>query len=193
MPQSKKKQEGNTTLDPKFFPSIIEHLPDCRVLFCHVHKQPVPLRQLDQHLYKTHGLGMAARRPLVEHCQTLDIVQRPDEIELRPDYSPAIPALPVYNEAYSCSNCRFLTRSRDVLHSHLNRDHSIYYSACKENFSQVALQSWYSDGRSQYWVVNTLGTLGEERETGQATLRSLPEPEAALVKMEKEEVERLRS
>lgn len=76
---------------------------------------------------------------------------------------------------------------------HLNTAHSIYYSACKENFVRVAVQSWYNDGRSQYWVVNTLDTLSEDGKLGTRISRSLPEPEAALEKMEKEEIERLRS
>lgn len=76
---------------------------------------------------------------------------------------------------------------------HLNTAHSIYYSACKENFVHVAVQSWYNDGRSQYWVVNTLDILSEDGKLGRGTLRSLPELETALEKMEREEVERLRS
>ncbi|KFY93056.1 hypothetical protein V500_03936 [Pseudogymnoascus sp. VKM F-4518 (FW-2643)] len=198
MPQSKNKPPrpsggGIAALDPRLFPGTIEHLLDCRVLFCHVHKQPVPLKQLDQHLYKTHGLAIAFRRPVVEHCQTLDVVQVPNEIGPRPDYSPVIPALPVYDKAYSCNRCRFLTSSEKPMRRHLNTDHSIYYSACKENFVRVAVQSWYNDGRSQYWVVNTLDTLGEDGKPGTRISRSLPEPEAALEKMEKEEIERLRS
>jgi hypothetical protein len=146
------------TFDPTIFPGQIEHLPDHKLLFCHVHKQVVPLSQLEAHLFRTHSIPKPVRRLLLDHCSTLDVIRSEAELLDRPDSSPVIPAIPLYDNSYACSRCRFLTISYGAIMKHLNTAHSIYRSACKDHFTRVQLQSWYSGPRAKYWIVRTDNT-----------------------------------
>ena len=178
------------SFDPAIFPGQIEHLPDQRLLFCHVHKQVVLLSRLEAHLSRTHSIPKPVRRSLLEYCSTLGVIKSKEELVIRPDNSLVIPAIPLYNDGYacSCSCCHYLTISYSNIMQHLNSAHSIYRSACKDHFTRVQLQSWYSGPRAKYWIVRT-DKAGSES----AHPAPLPEQEEAelLEKFEYAEVERL--
>ncbi|KAH6670818.1 hypothetical protein B0J14DRAFT_702838 [Halenospora varia] len=148
-----RKPVQDVPLAPALFPGTIEYVSDHQLLYCHVHKQPVPYNQLDSHLRREHRLDIRLRRPLVEHCATLDAIANPEDILPRADHSPVLPILPLQPGAYSCNHCRCLTTNRDVINRHLNTAHAIYRSACRMNYQRVTVQSWYPPGtRAKYWI-----------------------------------------
>ena len=90
-----RKLAQDVPLTPSLYPGTIKHLSEYQLLFCHVHKQPVPYTQLDDHLRREHHLEIYIRRPLVEHCATLDTIASLEDIVPRVDHSPVIPILPL--------------------------------------------------------------------------------------------------
>jgi hypothetical protein len=62
-------------LDLAIFPRVIEHMPELRVLYCHPCKQVCFPSSLHTHLFEIHKVKVAIRRPIVEFCQTLDLVE----------------------------------------------------------------------------------------------------------------------
>jgi hypothetical protein len=61
-------------LDLAIFPRVIEHMPEFRVLYCHLCKQVCFPSSLHAHLFEIHKVKVAIRRPIVEFCQTLDLI-----------------------------------------------------------------------------------------------------------------------
>lgn len=161
---------------------------DHRLLFCRVHKQAVPLSRLEAHLLRTHSVPKPVRRLLLDHCSTLDVIESEDELLVRPDNSLVIPALPLHKDGYACSRCRFLTIGHGEIMKHLNTAHSIYRSACKDHFTRVQLQSWYSGPRAKYWIVRT-DNVGYE--SNHQVLLAEQEEAELLERFEHVEVQRL--
>ena len=89
------------TLDLALFPGLIQHHPAHRLLYCQSCTAVVFPKGLCRHLYSCHRLPQAQRRLLVKHCQSLDLITQPEDLQLPPDHSPALPFLPVH-KGHSC-------------------------------------------------------------------------------------------
>lgn len=98
-----RKPVQDVLLASDLFPGTIEYVPDYQLLYCHVHKQPVLYTQLDSHLYRENWLDIHLRRPLVEHCATLETIANSGEILPRANHSPVLSILPLQPGAYSCN------------------------------------------------------------------------------------------
>ena len=144
-------------LDPALFPGPIQHQPEHRLLYCRSCTAVVFLKGLPRHLQHFHRVFAAARQPLLKHCQSLDLITQPKDLQLLPDHSPALQFLPVHT-GYSCSLCRFLTCSEDSIRRHINQAHKLYWQACSDNYQLAQLQSWFPSTRAQYWIVQSEAT-----------------------------------
>jgi hypothetical protein len=127
-------------LDLAIFPRVIEHMPEFRVLYCHLCKQACFPSSLHTHLSEIHKVKAAIRRPIVEFCQTLDLVETALDLELPLDRSASLHFAPVY-DGYSYCYCRFLSVSRKVVRVHLNAVHGLVHPATQTKMRRVRLQS----------------------------------------------------
>jgi Orsellinic acid/F9775 biosynthesis cluster protein D len=183
------------TPDPAPFPGFIRHYPEHRLLFCQPCSAVVFPKGLCQHLRRSHQLPTAQRKLLVERCWSLDLITQSKDLQLQPDYSPALSFLSVHN-GYSCSQgqCRFLTFNRDNIRQHVNQAHKLYLQACTNSYKSAQLQSWFRGSRAKYWIV-TAASVGP---TGIPTaIRSRPGQVSTsgeadeLYRLEQQEIQRL--
>jgi hypothetical protein len=147
------------------------------------------LKALRQHLYSCHQLPLDQRQLLVQHCQSLDLITQPKDLQLPPDHSPALPFLPV-RKGYSCRQpqCRLLNCSRSNVRRHVNQAHELYLQACTDSYEAVQLQSWFLGPRAKYWIVKAgagaaaIPTAIQDRSTSELD---------ELHRLEQEEIQRL--
>jgi hypothetical protein len=119
-----------TTLNPALFPGLIQYYPDHRLLYCRSCTTAVFSKALRRHLQDRHCLPLAQRQLLLQHCQSLDLISQPEDLQLPPDKSLALPLLPV-QKGYSCSRFRFLSGSRSNMRHHVNKAHQLGLQACR--------------------------------------------------------------
>jgi hypothetical protein len=101
-------------LDFAIFPRIIKHMPDFRVLYCNVCKQVCFPSALLRHLTEIHKVPSTRRRPIVQFCLTLDMVNIKSDLRPLLDGLAILDFAPVFNGyAYTC--CRFLTTSQKLI------------------------------------------------------------------------------
>jgi hypothetical protein len=132
---------------------------DYRFLYCHAcHLVVCPAVALSRHLSTQHrSISCDERKHVVSHFTALlALVAQPEHGRppLPPDRSQPVPFLPTYR-GFACGKdgCRFLTQNYHCLMRHLNKAHALYGDARTPFIHCVALQSWYSDSRAQYWIV----------------------------------------
>jgi hypothetical protein len=168
-------------LDPALFPGLIQHYPEHRLLYCWSCTTVVFLKGLSRHLQDVHKVSVATRQPFLDHCQSLDLITQPKDLQLPPDHSLALEFLPV-QEGYSCRQCRFLTCSEKLVRVHINRVHKLTWQACSDNYRPVQLQSWFPSTQAQYWTVRTQATAIPQRSSSVSN---------ELQRLERQEIERL--
>ena len=138
-----------TTLDPALFPGLIQHHPEHRLLYCKPCTAVVFPQSLRRHLQGCHRLLRAQRQLLLQHCQSLDLITHPEDLQLLPDHSLALQFLPV-QRGYSCCKCHFLSCSRKKVRQHVNKAHGLALQACTDSYCPVQLQAWFSGSRALY-------------------------------------------
>lgn len=130
------------------------------------------LKSLRKHLWGRHRLPLAQRQLLLQHCQSLDLITQPGDLQLPADHSLALQFLSVY-KGYSCRQCRFLSCSRDNVRRHINQTHNLTLQACTDS-CQTA----------QYWIIQaSTAALAIPERSG-----SVP---SALHMLEEQEIQRL--
>jgi hypothetical protein len=149
-------------LDPAIFPGLIQHHPNHRLLYCQYCTTVVFLKGLSRHLRGVHSVPTAMRQPLLDHCQSLDLITQRKDLQLPPDHSLALQFLPM-QEGYSCCQCRFLSCADKVVRVHLNRVHDLTWQACSDNYRPAHLQSWFLGTQAQYWIVKIQATAIPQR------------------------------
>ena len=140
-----------------------------RFLYCHACRSVVFQAGLLRHLRRLHtALSHKQRLRIIAQSAALaDLITQPDHATrpLPPDRSLPIPYLPAHR-GFACGwhGCRFLSRNRDCVRKHLNADHALHRGAWAPYIQRVTLQSWYSDTRATYWIVDAGGRKGGESE-----------------------------
>jgi Orsellinic acid/F9775 biosynthesis cluster protein D len=170
-PESTRKMPTTAStpvLDPALFPGLIQYHPEYRLLYCRSYTTVVFLKGLFRHLQDVHKVSAATRQPLLDHCQSLDLITQPKDLQLPPDYSLALQFLPV-QEGYSCRQCRFLTCSEKFVHVHINRAYKLTWEACSDNYQPVQLQGWLPSTQVQYWIVRSQATAIPQRPSVEMT------------------------
>jgi hypothetical protein len=177
-------------LDFAIFPRIIEHMPDFGVLYCNVCKQVCFPSALLRHLTEIHKIPAARRRPVVQFCLTLDVVDTKSDLRPLPDGSAILDFAPVF-DGYACTCCRFLTTSQKLIRQHMITSHSIQHPASQTRYRQVKLQSWYPpSSRAQYWIVKTATAIDPSDQLANVTGIEI-ESAAILETLEDQERQRL--
>jgi hypothetical protein len=104
------------------------------------------------------GLPIKIRQVIANYYKAAidDIVSKDahQALPLPRDYSLLVPFLPIYI-GFACgyNSCRYLTQSQSRIRSHLNQEHETYRGDCQAYIRHISLQNWYSNTRSQYWIV----------------------------------------
>jgi hypothetical protein len=140
---------AHPTLDPAIFPGLIQHYPDCHVLYCKPCNAIVFPTALSRHLQHYHKVHIDQRRLLDQHCQSLELVARRKDLQLPADQSLALQFLPVH-AGYSCCKCQFLTTSKSQVRCYINQAYQLSYQACTDNYRSVQLQTWFPSSRAKY-------------------------------------------
>lgn len=94
-------------IDLGIFPRLVEHIPDFRILYCNVCKQVCFPSALLRHLTEIHKVPAARRRPVVQFCLSLDVVDTKSDLRPLLDRSAILDFAPVF-DGYACTCCRFL-------------------------------------------------------------------------------------
>ena len=113
-------------------------------------------------------------------------LQDPVTIQLPKDGSRAVAELEIY-DGLSCSACRFLTTSRDVLSAHWRQNAS--HSGYAPRYSEVKMQSWSTGRYARYWIVRLAAESGIKVEASdtQSVMESIIAESTAQLKAEDEE------
>jgi hypothetical protein len=111
---------AHSMLDPAVFPSLIQHYPDYRVLYCKLCNAVVLPNALPRHLQHYHHIPINQQRLLVHYCQSLELTATHKDIQLLTDQSLLLQSLPI-RPSYSCCNCRFLTISKSIMRGYVNQ------------------------------------------------------------------------
>ena len=179
-----------TTLDLALFPGLIQHHPEHRLLYCKPCTAVVFPQSLRRHLQGCHRLLRASRQLLLQHCQSLDLITHPKDLQLPPDHSLALQFLPV-QKGYSCRQCRFLSCSRKTVRRHVNKAHGLALQACTDSYCLVRLQAWFPAPRALYWVVKTDAPASPVRALKAIRARAKDDKDEELYRLEQQEIQQL--
>ena len=63
------------------------------------------------------------------------------------------PVLPIIN-GFQCRDCAYKTTNQRVIRQHCNKEHDKKRLKDEELFQAVQLQTWFTEKRARYWVVD---------------------------------------
>jgi hypothetical protein len=122
------------TLDPALLYNLIQHHPEHCLLYCQPCAAVLFPKGLHRHLQKLHKQVPAAQRQLLtQHCQSLELITQPKDLQLPLDNSLPLSFMPI-QQGYSCCQCRFLTCSESNIRKHINKDHGQSQGACTRSY-----------------------------------------------------------
>ncbi|CAI6091000.1 unnamed protein product [Clonostachys chloroleuca] len=122
-----------------------------RVLICNKCKAAVrPGNKIESHFRHEHNMKGQQLAEILSYFEHQPL-QDPVTATLPADGSRPIPGLIVYRQGLSCSVCRFLTTSHDVMTKHWRANAT--HTGITAQYTEVKLQSWCKGRYTRYWVV----------------------------------------
>lgn len=132
------------------FRVVVCHAPECH--------QALSPKSISRHLRDRHQAKREVQKQADAYIQRCAWVYDFQTVPLPPDASPPQPILPVL-PGFQCVQCRFASRSRHNLRNHGRQEH-----LCDKRlpdaqlFRAVQLQTWFTEKRARYWVVDVDAT-----------------------------------
>ncbi len=178
--------------------TLIEYLPDHKLLICTQCKVAVPSNDLEIHLRSSHrGTKKAWRDSLHEKFEQLPTIQTTADLQPLPDGSPPLSFLIPPREGYRCPHCAvFRTLHETELRRHSSKAHNLKIKPSDVEKHVCYLQGWIKRHVVQakrYWVVDMDAASvscceGQHSEPTEIVCGA----EAELLKLETEEETRIR-
>ena len=113
---------------------------------------------MSQHLRRKHQANIQIRKQVDEYVQKLIITCNFKDynfktVPLPPDGLAPQPVLPIL-DGFLCQDCEYRSKNRKAVREHVNKEHN--KKRVKDNliFSNIRLQSWFTEGKERYWIVN---------------------------------------
>jgi hypothetical protein len=129
--------------------------PEFRVIICHATEcqQAINPDNINNHLSRTHSVKLEFRKQLIEYLKQWQWPYDFRSMPLPLDQSLPQPVLPIIN-GFQCQGCTYKSTSRGKIRKHYNIEHNKKRLKDEELFRAVQLQTWFTEKRARYWVVD---------------------------------------
>lgn len=144
------------------------------VLICVRCKFAVAPSAIVRHLRDKHKTDIDVRKQVEEYIREFPFVYDHDTVVLPSDKSVPQPIIPIV-DGVQCQDCPFKSQSRERMKKHGNRAHSKQRVPDEELFHIVRLQSWFSEKKARYWVVDEAREQEQARQARRAATRDVGE------------------
>lgn len=144
------------------------------VLICIQCKFAVTPSAAVRHLRDRHKTDIKLRRQVEEYIQEFPFTYDHIAVTLPHDKSAPQPIIPVVS-GVQCQECPFKSQSREMVKKHGNKTHNKRRVADEDLFHVVKLQSWFSEKKAQYWVVDEAKGQEQERQARRGRTRDIGE------------------
>ena len=124
-----------------------------KVLICIRCKFAVAPSAIVRHLRDQHKTDIKLRKQVDEYIREFPFVYDHITIILPSDKSVPQPIIPIV-DGVQCQECPFKSQSREMIKKHGNSAHNKQRVADKDLFHIIKLQSWFSEKKARYWVVD---------------------------------------
>jgi Orsellinic acid/F9775 biosynthesis cluster protein D len=159
-------------------PQTLAHLialnVEFHVLICVQCKFAVAPSAIVRHLRDQHKTDIELRRQLEGYIQEFPFVYNHLTVVLPEENSAPQPIIPVVS-GFKCQECVFASQSREMLKKHGNSVHQKRRVADEDLFHIVKLQSWFSEKKARYWVVDEARGQEQERQARRVRTRDVGE------------------
>src|SRR5271165_3171176 len=108
---------------------------------------------ISRHLRDKHQVKTEVQKQADQYIEQWQWQYDFQSVPLPLDRSLPQPVLPVFN-GFQCNDCNFKTQSRKVIRKHGNKEHNKKRVKDKEIFHAVQLQTWFTEKKARYWVVD---------------------------------------
>jgi hypothetical protein len=127
-----------------------------------------------RHLRDQHKTDIKLRKQVEEYIQEFPFVYNHITVPLPEENSAPQPIIPVM-DGLQCQECPFKSQSREMMKKHGNKEHGKRRVADEDLFQIVKLQSWFSEKKAQYWVIDEAKGQEQERQTRRVMTRDVGE------------------
>jgi hypothetical protein len=159
-------------------PQSLNHLialnVEFHILICIQCKFAVTPGAIVRHLRDQHKTDIELRRQVEGYVQVFPFPYSYDTVILPADKSVPQPIIPVVN-GFQCQECPFKSQSREMVKKHGNSAHNKRRVADEDLFYIVKLQSWFSEKKARYWIVDEATGQEQERQARRAITRDVGE------------------
>jgi hypothetical protein len=159
-------------------PQALTHLValnmDFNVLICLQCKFAVTPSAIVRHLRDQHKTDIRLRKQVEEYVQEFLFIYDYVTVPLPEENSVPQPIIPVI-DGFQCQACPFLTQSRKIVKAHGNSAHDKRRVVDEDLFHVVKLQSWFSEKKARYWVVDEAKGQEQERQARRVRTRDVGE------------------
>jgi hypothetical protein len=159
-------------------PQALTHLValnvEFKVLICIQCKFAVSPSAIVRHLRDQHKTDIKLRKQVEEYIQEFPFVYDHITVPLPDENSEPQPIIPVV-DGLQCQECSFKSQSREMIKKHGNSAHNKQRVADEDLFSAVRLQSWFSEKKARYWVIDEAKGQEQERQARRAMTRDVGE------------------
>jgi hypothetical protein len=159
-------------------PEALAHLValnvEFNVLLCLPCKYAVAPTAISRHLGNKHRSTMELRKQLDAYMHTFPFQYDHTNVQLPSNGSTPQPIIPILG-GHWCKDCQFMSQNRRVMRQHTNAVHGKKRVADKDLFRIVKLQSWFSEKKARYWVVDEAKGLEHERQARRSIIHDVGE------------------
>jgi len=138
-------------------PEALTHLitlnPVFSIIICIPCQFAIAPSAIVRHLRDQHQTDREKRQQMEAYIEGFPFVYDHTSIELPQENSAPQPIIPVF-DGFQCYQCGFKSQSRDMMRKHGNKEHEKRRVTDQELFRVVRLQSWFSEKKARYWVVD---------------------------------------
>jgi hypothetical protein len=159
---------------PQAWTHLIALNVDFNVLICLHCKFAVAPSAIVRHLRDQHKTDVKLRKQVEEYVQEFPFIYDYITVPLPEENSVPQPIIPVI-DGFQCQACPFSTQSRKMVKAHGNSAHDKRRVSDEDLFRVVKLQSWFSEKKARYWVVDEAKGQEQERQRRRAATRDVGE------------------
>ena len=170
--------ETDTPID---VPAALAHLitvnTEYKVLLCLGRgccKAIRPKGILDHMRKRGHPTTTASRKQMQAYAQIFPHDYDHANVPLPANGLAPQPVLPII-EGFQCRQCTFRSASRKLMKVHGNKEHTAKRVADDMLFQRVQLQTWFREGKEQYWVVDESQQAQQAHQVRSAAIQDVGE------------------
>jgi hypothetical protein len=159
---------------PQALAQLVALNVEFHVLICIQCQFAVTPPAIVRHFRDQHKTDVKLRKQVEEYIRGFTFTYDHRTVPLPEENSAPQPIIPVVN-GFQCQGCSFKSQSREMMKKHGNSVHDQRRVADEDLFHVVKLQSWFSEKKARYWVVDETKRHEQERQARRAATRDVGE------------------